>query len=105
MAAPITHGSIQPRGGPWVNTSTAEVHPSVASSAPVTSSLSRSWWVSAIRITAITMMTIPIGTLIRNANRQEMTVSRPPSTRPSTEPMACIPADTAIAWFRACPTA
>ena len=42
MAAPITQGSTQPRGGPWVNTSTADVHPSVASSAPVTSSLSRS---------------------------------------------------------------
>ena len=45
--APITHGSIQPRGGPWVNTSTAAVQPSVASSAPVMSSLSRSWRVSA----------------------------------------------------------
>jgi hypothetical protein len=43
------------------------------------------------------MMTMPIGTLIRNASRQEMTVSRPPSTRPSTEPVACIPADTAMA--------
>ena len=41
-AAPITHGSIQPRGGPWVNTSTADVQPRVASSAPVMSSLSRS---------------------------------------------------------------
>ena len=40
--APITHGSTQPRGGPWVNTSTADVQPSVASSAPVMSSLSRS---------------------------------------------------------------
>ena len=43
------------------------------------------------------MMTMPIGTLIRNANRQEITVSTPPSTRPSTDPMACIAADTAIA--------
>ena len=36
--------------GAGVKTSTADVHPSVASSAPVTSSLSRSWCVSAIRI-------------------------------------------------------
>ena len=105
MAAPITHGSTQPRGGPWVKTSTADVHPRVASSAPVMSSLSRSWCVSAIRSTAMTMMTMPIGTLIRNASRQEMTVSSPPSTSPSTDPMACIPADTAMAWLRACPTA
>ena len=34
------------------------------------------------------MMKMPIGTLIRNASRQEMTVSAPPSTRPSTEPSA-----------------
>ncbi len=40
--APITQGSTQPRGGPWVNTNTADVHPRVASSAPVMSSLSRS---------------------------------------------------------------
>ena len=51
------------------------------------------------------MMTMPIGTLIRNASRQEMTVSAPPSTRPSTEPRPCMAADTAIAWLRACPTA
>ena len=42
IPAPITHGSTQPRGGPCVNTSTAEVQPSVASMAPVTSSFSRS---------------------------------------------------------------
>ena len=40
--APITHGSTQPRGGPWVKTSTAAVQASVASSAPLMSSLSRS---------------------------------------------------------------
>ena len=40
--APITHGSTHARGGPCVNTSTAAVQPRVASSAPVTSSLSRS---------------------------------------------------------------
>jgi hypothetical protein len=51
------------------------------------------------------MITMPIGTLMRNARRHEMTVSRPPSTRPITDPMACMPADTAIAWFLACPTA
>ena len=51
------------------------------------------------------MITMPIGTLIRNASRQEMTVSAPPSTRPSTEPMPCIAADTASARLRAWPTA
>ena len=105
MPAPITHGSIQPRGGPCVNTSTAEVHASVASSAPVTSSLSRSWCVSASRVTATQMITMPIGTLIRNASRHETTVSAPPSTSPSTEPEACMAADTANARLRACPTA
>ena len=105
MAAPTTQGSSQPRGGPWVKTSTADVQPNVARSAPVTSSLRRSWWVSPIRNQAITMMTTPIGTFIRKASRQEMTVSRPPSTKPSTEPVACMPADTAMAWLRACPTA
>ena len=103
--APITHGSIQPRGGPCVNTSTADVHASVASSAPVTSSFSRSCWVSASRVTATQMMRMPIGTLIRNASRHEMTVSAPPSTRPSTEPDACMAADTANARLRAWPTA
>jgi hypothetical protein len=53
----------------------------------------------------MTMITMPIGTLIRNASRQEITVSRPPSTSPSTEPMPCIAADTAIALLRAVPTA
>ena len=103
--APITHGSIQPRGGPWVNTSTADVQASVASSAPVTSSLSRSWCVSASRVTATQMIRMPIGTLIRNASRHETTVSAPPSTRPSTEPDACMAADTANARLRAWPTA
>ena len=46
-------------------------------------------------------MTMPIGTLIRNASRQEITVNRPPSTSPSTEPMPCMAADTAIARLRA----
>ena len=50
-------------------------------------------------------MTMPIGTLIRNASRQEITVSAPPSTSPSTEPTPCMAADTAIARLRACPTA
>ncbi len=37
------HPRVDPAaGGPWVNTSTADVQPSVASSAPVTSSFSRS---------------------------------------------------------------
>ena len=101
MPAPITNGSPQPRGGPCVNSSTAEVQPRVASSAPVTSSLSRSWWVSASRITAMAMITMPIGTLMRNASRHDTTVSAPPRTRPSTEPVACIAADTASARLRA----
>jgi len=105
MPAPITHGSIQPRAGPCVDTSTAAVQPSVASSAPVTSSLSRSCCVSANRITAIQMMTMPIGTLIRNASRQETTVRAPPSTRPSTDPDTCMAAETANARLRAWPTA
>ncbi len=59
--APITHGSAQPRGGPWVNTSTPAVQARVASSAPVTSSLSRSWRVSSRRVSAIATMRMPIG--------------------------------------------
>ncbi len=101
MPAPITHGSTQPRGGPCVNTSTAEVQASVASDAPATSSFSRSWCVSASRVTATQMMRMPIGMLIRNASRHETTVSAPPSTRPSTEPEACMAADTANARLRA----
>jgi hypothetical protein len=67
--------------------------------------LSRSWFVSANRVTATQMMTMPIGTLIRNASRQDTTVSAPPSTSPSTEPDACMAAETANARLRACPTA
>ncbi len=37
--------------------------------------------------------------------RHEMTVSAPPSTSPSTDPDACMAADTANAWLRAWPTA
>ena len=51
------------------------------------------------------MMTIPIGRLIRKANRHDTTVSAPPSTRPSTEPTPCMAADIAIARLRAWPTA
>ncbi len=103
--APITHGLTQPSGGPCVNTSTAVVQASVASTAPVTSSRSRSRWVSRSWVCAIAMITMPIGTLIRNASRHEITVKAPPSTNPSTEPIPSIAADTAMAWLRACPTA
>ena len=105
MAAPITHGSTQPRGGPWVKTRTAAAHPSVARTAPVMSSLSRSWWVSPMRSTAITTITMPTGTLMRNARRHETTVRSPPRTSPSTDPVACMAADTAMAWLRALPMA
>ena len=88
-----------------MNTSTAVVQASVASSAPVTSSRSRSRWVSRSWVSAIAMMTMPIGTLIKNASRHEITVNAPPSTNPSTDPTPCIAADTAMAWLRACPTA
>ena len=84
-----------------MNTSTADVHASVASAAPATSSFSRSWWVSANRVTATQMMAMPIGMLIRNASRHDTTVSAPPSTRPSTDPEACMAADTANARLRA----
>ena len=104
-AAAKIHGLIQPSGGPCVKISTAVVHASVASTAPVTSSRSRSRCVSRSRVSAIAMMTMPIGTLIRNASRHEITVNAPPSTRPSTEPTPIIPADTAIARLRAWPTA
>ena len=84
-----------------MNTSTADVQPSVASSAPEMSSLSRSCRVSLIRSTATMMITKPIGTLMRNASRHEITVSAPPSTSPSTEPSPCMAAETASAWFLA----
>ena len=103
--APITQGSNQPRGGPWVKTSTAAVHASVATSAPVISSLSRSWRVSSSRVSPIQTISTPMGRLIRKASRQEMTVSAPPRTRPSTDPMPCMAADIAIARLRAVPAA
>ena len=53
------------------------------------------------RVTAIQMMRMPIGMLIRNASRHETTVRAPPSTRPSTDPEACMAADTANARLRA----
>ncbi len=80
-----------------MKTSTADVHPQGGQQAPVMSSLSRSWCVSPILSHAMTTITTPMGTFMRNANRHEMTVSNPPSTRPITEPMACMPAETAIA--------
>lgn len=98
LVAPITQGSVQPRGGPWVNTSTAAVHPRVASSAPVKSSLSRSWRVSSgTGSGAIQMIRTPIGKLMRKASRQLMTVSAPPTTSPITDPRPCMAADMAIA--------
>ena len=103
--APMTNGSVQPRGGPWVNTSTAAVHPRVASSAPVMSSLRRSWRVSSSLVTAIQLISAPIGRLMGKARRQLMTVSAPPMTSPRTEPRPCMAADIAIAWLRACPGA
>ena len=97
IPAPITHGSTQPRGGPWVKRSTAEVQPRVASSAPEMSSLRRSWWVSESRVAAMAMIAMPIGTFTRNANRHETTVTAPPATKPNTEPRPCIAADHASA--------
>ena len=67
--------------------------------------MSRSRSVSVTRATATAMMAMPIGMLIRNASRHETTVKAPPSTSPSTEPIPCMAAETAIAWFRARPTA
>ena len=92
-----THGSTQPRGGPWVKTITAAPHPRVASRAPVMSIGRRSCRVSSSRVNPIQMISAPIGRLIRKASRQEITVSAPPTTRPSTEPRPCMAADIAIA--------
>ena len=44
-----------------------------------------------------------MGTLTRKASRQDNSVSAPPTTRPSTEPMPVIAAKTAVAALRAGP--
>ena len=48
-------------------------------------------------VAAMAMIAMPIGTLMRNANRHEITVTAPPGTRPSTEPRPCIAAEHANA--------
>ena len=46
---------------------------------------------------------MPIGTLTRKASRQDTSVSAPPTTRPSTEPIPVMAANTAVAALRAGP--
>ena len=48
-------------------------------------------------------MTRPIGTLTRNAQRQDTSVSAPPTTSPITDPTPVMAANTAVAMLRAGP--
>ena len=49
------------------------------------------------------MTSSPIGTFTRKANRQDTSVSAPPTTRPITEPIPVMAANTAVAALRAGP--
>ncbi|BDH56937.1 hypothetical protein MTP03_18760 [Tsukamurella sp. PLM1] len=51
------------------------------------------------------MQTMPTGTLIQNTKRQSHVASRPPATRPATEPSPAIAPKMANAWLRALPGA
>ncbi len=55
----------------------------------------RSPWDSPSTATAPTTMSTPIGTLMRNTRRHEISVSAPPAISPATEPTALIAAHTA----------
>ncbi len=96
-------GDSQPCSGPIENPNTAAVQPSVARIAPVASSFSRSRWVSRSVVRARWIISSPIGTLIRNAHRQDTSVSAPPTIRPITEPTPVIAANIAVAALRAGP--
>ncbi len=67
------------------------------------SSFSRSRWVSRSVLRARWIISSPIGTLIRNAHRQDTSVSAPPTIRPITEPIPVIAANIAVAALRAGP--
>ena len=71
--------------------------------APAASSFSRSRWVSRSVLRARWIISSPIGTLIRNAQRHDTSVSAPPTIRPMTDPMPVIAAKIAVAALRAGP--
>ncbi len=76
---PTVNGDSQPCSGPIEKPNTAAVQPSVARMAPVASSFSRSRWVSRNVLRARWIISRPIGTLTRNAHRQDTSVSAPPT--------------------------
>ena len=96
-------GEAQPASGPIENANTAAVQPIVASSAPAASSLSRSRLVSRSVVRARWIITRPIGTLMRKAQRHDTSVSAPPTISPITEPTPVIAAKIAVAALRAGP--
>ena len=88
----MTGTERQPSSGPSLMPNTSDVAPNVPSTAPRTSSASRSPTVSFSAKTARTTISSPIGTLMRKIQRHDTSVSAPPTMSPVIDPMPVIAA-------------
>ena len=82
----VLSACVDTRLDAWVSPYTSESRPSVPVTAPGMSRATRRGLLSASTIGAMTAAAMPIGTLMRNVQRHEYSVSQPPRIRPTAAP-------------------